>query len=239
MAKYNHTVEMHNLEAPRAIVPHVLEYLNPKSVVDVGCGLGTFLRIFKENGVSDLLGIDGAWCKKELLFRNIKPSEFLEVDMENPIRVERRFDLAVCLEVAEHLSESRGKSFVEDLCGLSDVVLFSAAIPKQGGDHHLNEQWLGYWESFFNSHGYKKYDVFKSLLWDNPNVFWWYKQNMVLFVRKPILHPKLDSLIQNPIGNVIHPELFLTVSDYRDRNAIKRYTRGLIKAVGHKLGLVK
>ena len=70
-----------------------------------------------------------------------------------PLRIGRRFDLVNCLEVAEHLDASRADSFVDDLCALGDVVVFSAAIPGQGGTHHVNEQFQSYWQERFRRNG--------------------------------------------------------------------------------------
>lgn len=239
MPQYNHTITYHNLIAPNEIVPILLSLYRPKSVIDVGCGLGTFLKIFKQNGISEIKGLDGKWCKKDLLFQNIDPSEFLEVNMEEPIRMERKYDLAVCLEVAEHLTPNRAQSFVKDLTNLSDFVLFSAAIPRQGGDHHYNEQWLSYWEKYFNDNNYELFDVFKPIIWDNKNIFCWYKQNMVFFIKKGHCPQTIKELPKNTLQNVIHPELFEIYSDYKNQYAVKRNLRSLYKAVMYKLGLTQ
>ena len=71
MSKYKHEEEIHNLKDPNIIVPEIIELLNPKSVVDIGCGLGTFLNVFKRLGVNDILGIDGPWINKDLLGKYI------------------------------------------------------------------------------------------------------------------------------------------------------------------------
>ncbi len=237
--KYNHTVEKHNLLSPNNIVPVIIELIEPKSVIDIGCGLGTFLRVFKENGVQKVLGIDGPWVKKELLFQNIDENEFIETEIEKPLEVENKFDLLVCLEVAEHLSPQRGETIVSDLCKLSDVILFSAAIPFQGGDHHYNEQWISYWENKFKKEGYIKRDILKPIFWANEDVFWWYKQNMVIFTKPEFKFKSNMKLVENTLTNIIHPELFLTVVDYKEKNAVKRYTRALFKALMFKLGFIK
>jgi len=234
MARYKHTLKQHNLDAPREIVPLIMEMLNPKSVVDVGCGLGTFLRVFKEFGVSKVLGLDGKWCNKTLLFQNIDSGDFLEVDLEERINLAERFDLAISLEVAEHLHPERAQSFVEDLIRLSDVILFAGAIPNQGGDHHVNEQWLEYWIGIFSNYEYKSYDVLRPLIWNNENIFFWYKQNMILFIKNGVETPGLVKLKSNIIQGIIHPELYLAFSDYRADNAIKRHLKILLKSVIYK-----
>ncbi len=236
--KYNHTVEAHNMQSPREIVPIILQFLQPYSVVDVGCGLGTFVRAFKEAGIPVTKGIDGSWVKKELLFENIQKEDFIECNLEDRITLKDRFDLAICLEVAEHLSVNRADSFIKDLTKLSDVIVFGAAIPFQGGDNHLNEQWPEFWIDKFEKNGYKVKDVLKNGIWNNKKIYVWYKQNILLFVKQgsDIEQSIPDSQTLSP---VVHPELLALRVDYRDKNAIKRYTKGLLKSISYKLGFIK
>lgn len=205
MSKYEHSEAMHNLESPSQIVPVILEIIKPKSVVDFGCGIGTFLHVFKKNGVSEVMGLDGKWVNKELLHKYISESEFKEVNLEESISLEKKYDLAISLEVAEHLSEKSAITFVKNLARCADKVVFSAAIPNQGGQNHINEQPLTYWEKLFNDEGYEMIDCLRPIFWDNTKVFSWYKQNMVLFVRKGVSQeiPKTTSFPKN----IVHPEL--------------------------------
>lgn len=233
MAKYNHTEEMHNMQSPRELIPHFLQHGEFKSIVDVGCGLGTFLRGFIEVGITDILGIDGNWCKKDLLFKNIDPINFMELDLEVEINIDRKFDLAISLEVAEHLSIQRAHSFVKDLCNLSDTVIFSAALPFQGGDHHINEQPLSYWINLFNNNHYKACDVIRPVIWENTNIFWWYRQNIMVFKKV-----NSNAEIVNDLGDlidVVHPELLKIIVDPQDKNAVKRHTKLLLKSLFAKL----
>jgi SAM-dependent methyltransferase len=231
MARYTHTTQIHNLDSPKEIVPVLTSLLPIQSVVDIGCGLGTFLKVFKEHGIQDVFGVDGKWCNKQLLFENIQPKEFAEMDLDKPIELKRKFDLAVSLEVAEHLHESRATTFVADLTKLSDVILFSAAIPFQGGDHHYNEQWLYYWAVKFAESGYELYDVLKPLYWNNPKIFWWYKQNMVLFIKKGKATEAIKKLPHNALKNVIHPELFEVFANPNSSHSLKRHVKLSLKAL--------
>lgn len=239
MAQYHHTEQIHNLSAPKEIVPVIMQLINPTSVIDIGCGLGTFLSVFKSAGVQEVMGVDGPWCDQKLLFKNIDSSEFQMKDLEKNLGIKKKYDLAICLEVAEHLTPKRAKSFVEELTSFSNVILFSAAIPKQGGDHHYNEQWLSYWSELFDSNGFEVHDIMRNIFWNNPNVYWWYKQNMVLVVKKGHVINGLAQLQYNSIPDLVHPELFLLLNDFRDRNALKRQLRLLYKTIKFKLGLIK
>ena len=215
MEKYKHSESMHNLESPNEIVPVIIDLLNPKSVVDIGCGIGTFLHVFKKSGVKEVMGVDGAWVNRNLLLKYINENEFQEANLEQEISLPKKYDLAVSLEVAEHLSESAARQFVKNLVNAGSKIVFSAAIPLQSGQNHINEQWLTYWEKLFNEHNYVLHDVMRPLLWDNPKIFSWYKQNMVLFA------PKGEVITlerpENSMRNVIHPDLFTLKAEQAEK----------------------
>ncbi|MFY0628962.1 MAG: methyltransferase domain-containing protein [Flavobacteriaceae bacterium] len=206
MTKFKHdNKSLHNLESPNLIVPEVLKFITPKSVVDIGCGLGNFLHVFKQNGVEEILGVNGPWVEKELLFKYIDQEEFLEWDLEKEIVLDKKYDLAVNLEVAEHLNEKAADTIVKTLVNAGEVVLFSAAIPLQGGQNHINEQPLTYWEEKFSKHGYVVHDIIRSVIWDNDKIPFWYRQNMVFIA------PKEYTFKNNPVyshvKNIVHPGL--------------------------------
>jgi SAM-dependent methyltransferase len=124
------------------VVPTVLRLVQPEPVVDVGCGDGAWLSVFRELGVNHRFGLDGDYVDRRLL--QIPQDQFSATDLSLPFRLPCTFDLAVSLEVAEHLPPQSAEDFVDSLTRLAPVVLFSAAIPLQGGTHHLNEQWPDY-----------------------------------------------------------------------------------------------
>jgi SAM-dependent methyltransferase len=145
------------------------------SMVDFGCGSGTWLRaaheLVRERGRQpQLVGVDGEHVRK-LADRSF-PVEYRHADLEARIELGERFDLAISLEVAEHLSPERGPSFVEDICRTADVVLFGASIPGQGGleggVHHVNERWQEYWADLFREQGYACIDLFREKYWMDP-----------------------------------------------------------------------
>jgi SAM-dependent methyltransferase len=237
--RYTHLESKHNLESPSLIVPSLVALLKPQSVLDVGCGLGTFVRAFQNAGVSRCIGVDGAWVNRALLAQYIAPEQFIEADLEKPLRLNQTFDLVLSVEVAEHLSEARADSFVEDLCRLSDQIAFSAAIPGQGGDHHINEQWPAYWQEKFEKQGYVLLDILREPIWEVDRIFWWYRQNLFLYVKKDSeLHKQYSDRAIKPL-RVVHPDLYFTWTNYRDPNALKRYTKALFKAILFRLGIIR
>ena len=194
---YTHTEDVHNLNAPREVVPLIVDLIKPKSIVDVGCGIGTWLKAFEENDVIDYIGVDGSYVNKDLL--KISKSRFVEADLTADWYLTRRFDLLLCLEVAEHLPESCADKFVESLVKYSDVIIFSAALPGQGGQNHLNEQWTLYWQKKFAKHKFYFHDVIRPLIWDNKKVDWWYRQNIFLLSKQ---------ISTTKIINGYHPEFY-------------------------------
>lgn len=169
----------------QVVVPLLLEFLRPRSVIDVGCGLGTWLAVFREHGVEDVWGVDGEYVDRSRL--EIPPERFLPHDLRQPLRLDQRFDLVVSLEVAEHLPAECAADFIRSLAWLGPAVLFSAAVPFQGGERHVNEQWPDYWARLFKEQDYVPVDCLRRRVWDNAEVEWWYAQNSLLYVARDYL----------------------------------------------------
>ena len=192
------------------VVPVVLQLLQPRSVVDVGCGTGTWLKVFEEQGVSDFCGLDGEYVDETL---EIPAERFVPADLRLGVKLDRRFDLAVSLEVAEHLPEESAAGFVQSLARLAPVVMFSAAIPHQGGIGHVNEQWPEYWQGLFGQCDYLAVDCVRPRIWEHPDVRVWYAQNTLLFVERAYLdtHAELKRAYEctrdRPLS-IVHPTLF-------------------------------
>jgi hypothetical protein len=191
-----------SLASAGVIVPRLLEVVQPASVIDVGCGDGEWLSVFQQHGVR-ILGVDG--------FGTPPFSEFIRTRLDRVLPDLGDYDLAVSVEVAEHLPESRARSFVRDLTRLSGVVAFSAAIPGQRGDHHVNEQWPDYWADLFGEVDYACCDIFRRALWQEQAVQWWYAQNLLLFVRRDQLsrYSKISSTGRP--DRLVHPNQYETV----------------------------
>lgn len=183
-----------SLASAEVVVPFVLDLLHPTSVVDVGCGTGSWLSVFRAHGLPVIYGLDGAYVEPNAL---LIPTEcFQATDLAQPFSLSERYDLAVSLEVAEHLPATAASGFVKSLCYLAPRILFSAAIPGQGGTHHVNEQWPEYWRLLFARHGFRMFDPFRPQLWHDERVMSHYRQNMFLFLRHDLLdsRPELSHL---------------------------------------------
>ena len=206
--KYSHSEYIHHdKNSPKEIIPILIDLIGPRSVVDVGCGLGAWLKVFQENGIVDVLGIEGEYAKKQNGLVTEDKIAYLDLEnlIEQPSPIDRKFDLAICLEVAEHLRSDAALPLVKLLTDFSEAVLFSAAVPYQGGINHVNEQWIEYWQELFNRRGYEYYDLIRPKIWKNEKVKWWYKQNIFLVLKKGKYSlPKTEDIL-----NIIHPELFL------------------------------
>jgi SAM-dependent methyltransferase len=168
-----------SVASARVVVPLMLKLVAAASVVDFGCGRGSWLKACLDNGVQTVLGLDGDYVKRDRLV--IDREQFRAADLSRPIRLDRRFDLAICLELAEHLPARSARILVESLAQAAPVVIFSAALPGQGGTAHINERWPLYWERLFADCGMHKYDVLRPLIWSNRAIEWWYRQNIYLF----------------------------------------------------------
>lgn len=197
------------LSSARVVFPIVLDLVRPGSVIDVGCGPGSWLAVAMESGIDDVLGIDGAHFETDSL--RIPRERFREAGLIGEWPVDRRFDLALCLEVAEHLPPAFAGELVFRLTRLSPAVLFSAAIPGQEGTSHVNEQWPEYWQALFGRHGFVRLDPVRRRVWQDPRVAWYYQQNLYLFVdsarvdASPALRAERDAAGSSPL-TLLHPK---------------------------------
>lgn len=174
-----------SLRSALVVVPLVLELVKANRVVDVGCGLGAWLRACADNGVSVVRGLDGAYVDQSRLL--IDPACFTPVDLSHPVMIAGTYDLAICLEVAEHLPVRNNREFVGMLTAAAPIVLFSSAIPGQGGAHHINEQWPSYWRELFAQAGFEMLDPIRPRIMHDERVKWWYRQNVVMFASRAML----------------------------------------------------
>ena len=174
-------IEQGARRAADRLLPIIYASLEPAGVLDVGCGRGIWLDAWIRLGVADVLGLDGSYVDPARLA--IPADSFRSVDVALPFDLGRRWSLAQCLEVGEHIPTDRSATLVKNLTTHSDHILFSAAEPGQGGHNHINEQPLEFWRELFSRHGYQAYDVVRPVLHADQSVEPWYRYNTLLYVR--------------------------------------------------------
>ena len=224
------------LPSSNEIVPFLLDIFSSKSVVDFGCGTGFWLKAFKDFGVESVKGLDGDYVDREML--QIDIDEFVAIDLSKPINLNDNYDLAISLEVAEHLPEERADGFVANLCQVAPIIVFSAAIPGQGGNGHINEQWPAYWVKKFEENNFLCFDIIRNNFWNNSQVSWWYKQNIFIFILESHIK-KIDGLNNvkpiksDAIINFVHPDLFSKKLTYENPGFgkwIKMFRKAVLKS---------
>jgi hypothetical protein len=210
------------------VVPLIAARFQPRRVVDLGCGAGDWLHAFLEHGASEVVGYDGPWVPKTAL--RIPRASFRDVDFYQPFPPPEPCDLAMCLEVGEHLAPPVAARCVEFLCQSANVVLWSAAIPGQGGHEHINEQYQDAWIERFASHGFAAFDLIRPRIWMDDRVSWWYQQNMLVFANDAaqVRH----GLEPQPfMATVVHPALHDRTRDPRNFGL-----REILKHMPHYVG---
>jgi hypothetical protein len=184
--------------------------VSPRSVIDIGCGRGHWLVEFSNLGITDIRGVDSAAVLENSTL--VIPAEnFCEHDLQLPLQAARKFDLAMCLEVAEHLPTRSALQLLDTLVACADVVVFSAAIPGQGGVGHINERWPWYWRDAMDLRGYVQYDPFRHQLWHNPDIALYYRQNLFLYVKKterPEIHSKMSDFTGSGLTLIATDQLY-------------------------------
>jgi len=198
---YDHAANHHSLEGPRAALPVLFSDALPKSLLDVGCGIGTWLKVALDLGIIDVLGLDGVAIPEDAL--HIPTVVLQQRDLTQSWSLGRQFDAALCLEVAEHLAPAHGCLLLDALTQHAPLIIFSAACPGQDGQHHVNCQWPAYWQALFNERGFRCEDTFRPQLWDDTRIEPWYRQNIFLAQKDRASagrEPRLRALV--------HPAIF-------------------------------
>ena len=223
------------------IVPVLYEILRPGSVVHYGSGDGAFIRRFKRCGVPRVLGLDSSEGAADLA-----GSEYEKADLAAPVRRDETFDLVLSLEVGEHIPRERVEVFLENITRLGDVIIFSSALPLQGGKNHMNEQWPSFWADEFSRLGFDVHDVVRPLFWRRREISVWFRQNMLLAVRREragtadLFRARSDL----PVLDVVHPELYAERvaklnAIIHGRADLMVYFRLMLKAVLARVGLYR
>lgn len=205
-------MEQHSYRSAQLVLPLVSDLFQSRSVVDVGCGTGAWLKAWNEVfKLEDYLGIEGPYLEREKVL--IPRDKIIFKDLKEPVSLDRQFDLVMSLEVAEHLPAANADTFIQSLVSLGGVVLFSAAIPGQEGTYHINEQYPEYWAAIFARYNYVAVDCIRPRIWNNPGVAFYYRQNILVFIKQdylvkyPLLGPEISATKPDFLAR-IHPDFF-------------------------------
>lgn len=190
------------------------------SAIDIGGGLGVWSRALKDLNHADILVLDGSDVERS---KFLSANEFCKCDLSNfdmneIIKKHGRFDIAVTIEVAEHLNEMCADAFIDNLCIVSDIILFSAAIKCQGGNHHVNEQMQSYWAKKFKLRDYKPLDCIRETFWNDTDIDFLIKQNCILYVKDRKYEELSKKIKPSSIPlDIVHPELYcMKITDFQN-----------------------
>jgi Methyltransferase domain len=222
---YQHSADLGGIASAEAALTAVSPFA---SMLDVGCGGGPWMRAAMMRGVEDVRGVEGIIVHDEA--RHV-PRDLIDIrDLTQPLNLGRKFELVVCLEVAEHLDARHASTLVKSLAAHGDYVLFSAACPGQAGTHHVNCQWPSYWQGMFNANGFACYDTIRWRLWNTKIIYPWYRQNLFE------AHRSTEAGREPRIPAVVHPDMLTSLSLATQREAVEA---GELPAVWYLTGPAK
>lgn len=196
--------EIGSYESAFQILKYIKTFINFDSVIDFGCGMGTWCKALNNLNIKDFLGIDKH--QYDSAYMLIPSEKYMQYDLRKPLLLSHKVDMAISVEVAEHIEFEYSNIFIENLCLCSDIILFSAAITHQGGTGHINEQSCTYWESIFNNYGYKAIDCIRPYIWNDERIEIWYKNNCVLYIEEHF-YKKISAVVPTNTYSldIIHP----------------------------------
>lgn len=210
--KNRHKNTLYSAQKIISIVYSIIPQQKITSALDFGCGIGTWLSVVKNKNCK-ITGIDGSWVPKQYLV--IPQQNFLSIDISqslnetsSELQLLSKHDFSISLEVAEHINQNLSDKFIEFLTEKSDYILFSAAIPGQTGDGHVNEQWPSYWAEKFDYYGFELFDVIRHEIWDDEQIPFWYRQNCFLGARKGLLNLPPEKRVRGKKFDIVHPRQF-------------------------------
>ena len=196
-----------NPEIADVMMPIILNVLNPHSIVDFGCGIGAFLVEAVIRGI-EVLGIDGDYINRDdLLFPD---KYFYPFDLSEEMNINKKYDLAMSLEVAEHISEEYADVFVSNIVQSADIIIFSAAIPRQNGTGHINLKPTSYWCNKFEKYGYSPSNCLREIFW-NSNIQSLRRQNIILLAKTNLIKDIEQQFLKYRDGmliDIVHPCFF-------------------------------
>lgn len=204
-------------KSAKKVLPLVQNLFHPSSVLDLGCGVGYWIKVWKDElGVEDVLGIEGSYVTEDMFF--LKKKYLQNEDLKLALQLTRKYDLVMSLEVAEHIEEKHSDTFIQNLVNAGDIILFSAAIKGQIGTYHVNEQMPEYWAQKFAKHDFVVVDFIRPLIWNDNEIDYWYRQNLLLFIKKDKLkdYPQLKFAAESTKPDYltrIHPEKYFAYVD--------------------------
>jgi SAM-dependent methyltransferase len=205
--RFFRTADQTAAAAAAGLLPHIAAEIPIRSVLDVGCAHGVWLAWWLRHGAPDVVGVDGPYVNPEQLA--IPRSAFQALDLSAPFSLGRQFDLVQSLEVAEHLDASCADTFIANLVSHGALILFSAAVPGQGGEHHVNEQPWEYWRRKFAAHEFELFDFVRQRVRDDHSIYFCYRFNSFLFAHRSVMAalPADIRATQVPAGTPLRNDL--------------------------------
>lgn len=222
-----------SLKSAKIVLGLLKEHYEFRSLVDFGCGRGTWLKAALDLGAVRAVGYDGPWNEGKIIDSVI---EFVPTDLTNIALDDELFDLAISLEVAEHLPEAYADQFVNSITKKSSLIVFGSAFIRQRGTSHLNEQFPSYWANKFSAKGFYPVDFFRPKIWQDRSIDACYRQNTFLYVKKGdkklVKIFKEDYLKNNfKFMDCMHPDLYLSRSG---RDLISDFMVGMKRIIKSK-----
>ncbi len=226
-------IQARGVKSAERVVPFLVDLLSPSKVIDVGCATGYWLAAFASSGVETIRGLDGDYVDRASLL--IDQDSFTAHDLRRlPLPVDDHYDLAVCLEVAEHLPAAVARTLVTELVRLAPAVLFSAAIPGQGAHGravgHINERWQSYWADLFQVHDYRQIDLVRPTFWDDTTIDVIYRQNAFIYTNR------VDLPVTVSLPDLVHPDLWKIEVEYHEGDSgVRNAAKNLVDALRRKV----
>jgi len=187
------------------ILKYLTTFITIESIIDFGCGVGTWCSAAQNLSINNIMGVDqNLYDSSYMLIPN---KNYLQRDLQKSVSLDMKMDLVISVEVGEHIESRYSHVFINTLCQHGDIILFSAALPYQGGTGHINEKPCSYWRDIFSDLDYIAIDCIRGVFWEDDDVEVWYKNNTILYVRDGLQFDILNKISSSYPIDIIHPDM--------------------------------
>jgi SAM-dependent methyltransferase len=158
------------------------------SVIDIGCGVGSYLEGHVRSGVTKVRGLEYNYKSAVGYFPDILKPHISYADATKPLDINDKFDCAWSVEVAEHIMPSGTEQFIDNLTSLTEnYILLTAAPPGQSGTGHIKLREKQFWIDAIKAKGFDYLEDEVKVLqeeWKKLGAEWYITKNVMLFKKK-------------------------------------------------------
>lgn len=172
------------------------------SVIEVGSSVGVWSSLMARIGVRQVELVTHrkeAGGPADALVETVHRKEF-----HRPFGIPQRYDVCIAVHAVAEVERLGQDMLVQNLCGLSDCILFSCA-PEWEAPSLERKTWLSSWVQKFEALGYVVSDWLRPAVWLHPKIDWRIVESLVVFVKPGSKYSAVLPDVRGVMLDIVHP----------------------------------